>query len=585
LISLTNRFGYQNIFLASIKNKFMQTKSALRLSVAVILMAMLASCHKKNSQGRFVPSDAAVTVVVDGKSIASKLPWDDIKQNVELQKLLLDTTTPAIVKSILNNPATSGVDLQSNLILFVEKDSIGGYLGVEGTVKDPALFKTFMHQIDSSGTESQSNDITLISHTPSCVGWDKDKFVYILDAPSLGNSNNFSNRMIADSISNINRNRDIGATCKSIFALDEKNSLAVNEKFSKLVNENGEIHFWVNSGNLYAQMFTAGPLAMLNMEDLYKDNVTTATLSFGDGKISLTTRSYTNDKVLAIYKKCLDGKINDDMIQRMPGKEVDGLMAMNFKPEGIKDILKLINADGLANGGLTQVGLTLDDITSAFKGDFLFGASDFSIKMDSVPYNGYNMPKETSAGNYVFAASIGNKESFTKVITTLKNLLTQTQGPDAINHLPFSFDNNNDFFVITNTKDNTAQFLAGPNTIKFDFISDIDGAPFGGYINIQSLLKGAGSLIDKDSSSQALYDASLKMWDNVYMKGGNIDGSISTGNVEINLIDKSTNSLKQLSEYVAKVSKVIKAKEDKQAAEVAKFEDDMKTDTTIKMPN
>ena len=58
----------------------MQTKSALRLSVAVILMAMLASCHKKNSQGRYVPKDAAVTVVVDGKSLSSKLSWDEIKQ-------------------------------------------------------------------------------------------------------------------------------------------------------------------------------------------------------------------------------------------------------------------------------------------------------------------------------------------------------------------------------------------------------------------------------------------------------------------------------------------------------------------------
>ena len=69
------------------------------------------------------------------------------------------------------------------------------------------------------------------------------------------------------------------------------------------------------------------------------------------------------------------------------------------------------------------------------------------------------------------------------------------------------------------------------------------------------------------------------------MKGGGIDGDISTGNIEINLVDKSTNSLKQLNKYIAKVSEVYKEKKDKQAAEVAKFEDDMKADTTIKMPN
>ena len=57
-----------------------------------------------------------------------------------------------------------------------------------------------------------------------------------------------------------------------------------------------------------------------------------------------TTKSYMNDKVLAFYKKYIDGKINDDMIQRMPGKEIDGLMAVNFKPEGIKEIIKDLNA-------------------------------------------------------------------------------------------------------------------------------------------------------------------------------------------------------------------------------------------------
>jgi hypothetical protein len=41
-----------------------------------------------------------------------------------------------------------------------------------------------------------------------------------------------------------------------------------------------------------------------------------------------------------IFKKYSGGKINEDMIKRIPGKEVVGMMAFNFKPEAIKEILQ-----------------------------------------------------------------------------------------------------------------------------------------------------------------------------------------------------------------------------------------------------
>ena len=583
MISLTNKIGYQNVFLASIKNKFMQTQSILRISLAVILLAMLASC-KSNKQGRYIPKDAAAVIVADGKSLSSKLSWDEVKQNPELQKMLLDSETPANIKSILNNPDSSGIDMQSDIIFFIEKDSIGSYLSVEGTIKDRALFKNFIHQMDSTGTETQVDDISFKSHYPSCLGWDKEKFVFVFDAPSFGNMNaSLSQRMMNDSIG-ASHSRDIGATCKSIFALEASNSLAKNDKFGKLIKETGNIHFWIDSGELYSQMpmFSSGPMAMLNLDDFYKDNITTATLSFENGKISLNSTSYMSERMLAFYKLYVNGKINEDMIQRMPGKDVDGVIAVNFKPDGIKELLKQLNIDGMANGGLKQLGLTTDDIINAFKGDFLFGASDFSIKVDSEEntFSGstYKYPKQTKQGNFIFAASIGDKDDFNKIFSIANKLIGQSMSDDSAATLPFSMDNNGTYFVISNTKDNTSQYLAGPNSTKFDFINNINGQPFGAYFNLQSFIKAAGSFIDNDSASQAIYDASLKMWNNVYIRGGSIDGDVSTGTLEINLVNNSTNSLKQLSQYISKISGIIKEKKDKMEAEEEKG---MKADSAV----
>lgn len=564
----------------------MKTRSIFRVLVTVILVAFLASCHKSNTQGKLVPKDAAVVLVIDGKSISSKLSWDDIKQNAAIQKLMLDSSTAASLKSILNNPDSSGIDIKSDIIFFVEKDSAGGgYIAVEGSVKDPALFKSFYHQIDSAGTESQVDDVTFISHYPACTGWNKDKFVVAYDAPSVGNMGDYTRRMMSDSINTVTK-RDISATCKSIFALDEKNSLAKNDNFSKLMKENGDMHLWVNSEVLSKGMFTTGPMAMLNMDDFYKDNVTTSTLLFDNGKITFNSKTYMNDKVLEFYKKYIDGKVDEDMLQRMPGKDVDGIMALNFKPEGIKALLTQLNLDGMANGALKQYNLTLDDITNAFKGDILFGVSDVNINVDSATTalpegDNTNGARSTSTGNYVFAASIGDKDAFNKVFNTGKRLIDENMAgnPGAI--LPFSFDNNGTYFVVTNTKDNTAKFLARPNPTKFDFISNISDQPAGGYINIQLLLKAFSGVVDKDSTSQALYDASVKMWSNLYVKGGAVDGNVATSYMEINLVDNSTNSLKQLNQYLAKCSVLYKEKKDEMAAKEFEYNNSMKVDSVV----
>jgi hypothetical protein len=60
----------------------------------------------------------------------------------------------------------------------------------------------------------------------------------------------------------------------------------------------------------------------------------------------------------------------------------------------------------------------------------------------------------------------------------------------------------------------------------------------------------------KDSSAKIAFDASLKMWDNAYFKGGKYEDGGMNQSAEINLMDKSTNSLKQLNLYMGILSKL-----------------------------
>ena len=172
--------------------------------------------------------------------------------------------------------------------------------------------------------------------------------------------------------------------------------------------------------------------------------------------------------------------------------------------------------------------------------------------------------------NFVFATSIGDKDAFNKLVNAGKKLGEKQMGDSS--KAPFAYNSNGTYFTIANNKENADKYLAGSNT-NFDFISKINDQPFGGYLNIHLLLKAFESEAAKDSSVKIVYDASLNLWDNILMKGGDFsDGAISS-TVEINLADKTTNSLKQLNQYAAKLTEVYKAKRDKQKKKMMAFED------------
>ncbi len=539
---------------------------------------LFASCKKKNTQGRLIPATAAFVLQVDGKSLASKLPWDEIKNNPVFKEAYGDSSLPASVKKLLDNPASSGIDLSKDLLVFVLKDSIGGYIGFEGSVKDEAMFKSFNTEVSENGSASEKDGINFISKFPVCVGWDKEKFVYIIDAPQLGQMDQLSKRMMRDSIDISNHNpRDIGATCKSVFALSESNSLAVNEQFTKVLAESGDIRFWLSTEALSKGGGSNTPemLALIDLSKLYKDSYTTGVLNFENGKVTANLFSYAGKELTAVYKKYGGGKIDEDMLKRMPGKDVVAVMALHFQPEGIRELLKVLNLDGFVNVAVSRFGFNMDDFVKANKGDILVGVTDFKLEADTSTFafkdeEQFKSLPATPKANFVFAASIGDKDAFNKLINAGKKAGSSL--PNAQSGELFAYNSNGTYFALGNSKETVDKYLAGSDT-KFDFISNISGSPFGGYLNLQSLMKSLQTQASKDSAGKALFDISLSTWDNVLWKGGEFKNDALTNTIEINLVDKNTNSLKQLAAYLSKAAKVAMEKKKKQQEDMRAFED------------
>ena len=125
-------------------------------------------------------------------------------------------------------------------------------------------------------------------------------------------------------------------------------------------------------------------LMSTNIQKLTAGSFQTAAVLFTKtARSRLNSLSYAGKEMEDIMKKYPMEKVNINMLETYPSEDIFGFVLMNFDLRMIGDIIKLVGMDGLANVGLAEAGLTLDDILKAFKGEIALVGSDFSVK--SVP--------------------------------------------------------------------------------------------------------------------------------------------------------------------------------------------------------
>ncbi len=554
----------------------MQTRFRIPILTLIGSLILLASCNKTNEQGKRVPADAMVAVVVDGASVSEKLPWDELKQNMLFKNAIADSNLPVYIKQALENPDNTGIDTKKDLIFYLVKDSVGGYGVFTGSLKNADKFHSFVLDLTKGGSENEKDGIKTISKAPMIAGYNKETFVLLTDIPSLKKSTYY------DEESN-SKPRDLATSCFDIFKLSEKKSLGSNEKFSSLVKEKGDIHLWFNMEQIYKDI-PSGGMGMFKMDKLYEGSITAATINFENGKVTTETSHYSNKDLSAVWKKYEGSSINEDMVKRIPAKEIAMVLAMNFKPEGIRELLKVSGMDGMVTMATGLLGLNFDDFIKANKGDLLLALTDFksptpdSLKIpnDSLDLGGM---RKNPTPNFLFSTSIGDKEAFNNLIKSIKKMGNKGMGSNEVKDIAYNL--NDKYFAIGNSKENVDKFLAGGNT-NYEFLKKMSGNPLAVYVNIQYILKTFKYSAENDSAAKVISDLAQKLFQDIYVTGGNYSNGALHSQMEFNFIDKNTNSIKQLNQFLGNVAQyMIAEKKRKEASEVnAATIDEMNPDKT-----
>src|SRR5690606_37674411 len=389
-------------------------------------------------------------------------------------------------KKLMDDPGASGIDFDKGLVVFASQADgpSNYYIVLQGSVEDENKFLEFNKNIGSGQSAQKNGDINMITlKGNSVVGWNGDHFAYVMNsgAPDI-NPDNWLPVGYTQDQQPVNTT---GVTnfCARLFSLDADSSLAKNEKFSDLVKTKGDVHYWQNNEEIWKHIPDMGMLSMLKLDVFFQGNYNATTISFNDGKIESDMLMYSGKELTDFLKKYKGSKINTDMVRKILSGNIVGLMAMNFNPEGIQELIKLTGTYGIVNMFLQKLGFSLDDLSKANDGDILIAVTDLNIKSESVAAKDsvdqvMDMQKNIQPDmNFILSMSVKDKASFQK-ITDAGNKLGGEMKDSGVAMLL-----NDDYFVVSNHKAFADQFIAGKNN-DIDFISKINNTPIGFYLDL-----------------------------------------------------------------------------------------------------
>lgn len=548
----------------------MRNKLLYFLSLCLLVSAV--ACNKAGKTGLLVPKDAAFVAHINMKSLSSKLSWEEIKQTSWYNKIK-EEAKDTLAQRILNDPAASGIDIENDFVVFVKKQGVGGYTSFQGGIKDVAAFEAFIKSASHGEAEvRKSGDLSYASIKDNAVlTWNKSKFIFVGDTPMSGmnsmtrGNSGAAHRFTTDSLL---------VFAKQIYVLEGSQLLDGDPKFADLIKSEGDAHFWVNSESL-TNGLTGGAMSMLRVNSLTKGNIATASLNFGNGQITIKGRQYYGEELTRVLDKFPPKNVSNDIVKRLPSGDVIAAMAFNYPSEGWVEIVKLVGADGIANMFLGEKGITLDDISKALKGEMAFALTDVHSKPETLEYDNGDGKKGSYTTNksepsFVFGLGIKDKPSFDKLFGVVNGELMKEGPPKGI-----VIKNEKDWLVISSSEENAGSFLAGNN--KPAYADKLSGHAFGGYLNIQKLIATIKAETSRDSSAVAALDLSARTWQDGVAWGDYKNGTADF-NIEVNFVDKTTNSLKQLNRYADQMTVLHESSRNRM------HEEDMPADTSVTAP-
>ena len=486
-----------------------------------------------------------------------------------------DSTSLKMKKLVLEGKNESGINWDEKLFVFVNQQSLVdkstatsvNVLGTTGNIAQLEKYLVKQEEFKDKTIKREKTYSYLQGSNDLQVSWNKEVcIVTYFTHPTTPVFDTTEMTFKMPSPADIPK--ESKAETDLFFTQKTTQSLASVDEFNQMFREKAD-GFIFSSSNSALPMLKNLPFNPPKLEELLKNNYTTATLHFEKGKLRIQSNNYVNPALGNILSKYAGPVVNFSLVKDYPSKDINLVSLVSFNPEIIGGILKHVELESFAESFLNKNGLSMDDIYKAFKGELAVVVSDlnFSSPDPMMKRDELSLERGLPIANILMRIPVGDSKRYTKImdlgvksgmLNKVGNQYRSGSGNSASSFFVLGDDKN--LFIATNAAlyNNYLASAGKPNSFFTQApLSKYTASSTLFYANIASTIHGMVPDSTKSSYSRLLYLLAGTCKELV-LNSDNFDGKTLHSQAELIMQQANTNSLISMIRLLSAAAKEIK---------------------------
>jgi hypothetical protein len=559
-------------------------------TLLVLLFALALTSCKNNvpKEAKYIPKNASVVLVLDPQQMQDKLQKGGISVDTLIARIFKNDAPDSKDRALFNQMKDSaGINWGSKFFVFVQQTTNGDKsqsttFSLLGGLKDAAKFEAHLvkHAKESKGTVKKEKDYSyFLTNDNTIVAWNSEQVTVTMYNHTQKPVFDTTTMTYQQPVAPANSAAELTRQASLYFTQKVSESLADVKIFTDMFKDKADGYVFTNSNS------SLSALSMLSfqppkLEELVKDNFSTSTLTFDEGKIVMKSTTYPNKLLGSVLKQYAGPTVDLSMIENYPSQNINGIMMFAFNPEIIGGLMKQLEVEGLANTFLEKAGLTSQDLYKSLKGQIAVVVSDLGIPSTApdpmMKHDEKSMLQKRSFYKMIVNAPVGDKAAFFKLMDkaaaqgfVVKQNNTYKGGALAsLIGLYIVADEKN--LVIASDSLTYVQYMAKTNkaVINKDALDRFKGKASVFYFDIANTING----FVKDSS-MGQHDHSLNSVKQTFKDATgymeNFDGTSIKALFEVRMQNEKQNSLVTLTSLITDIAvdMRVQARKEKEAEE------------------
>jgi hypothetical protein len=544
----------------------------------IACLLILSSCANNSpKEAAYIPKNATLVMGLDMNELQQKLKEGGMSSDSLISIIFgNDSTSLKMKKLVMEGKNESGINWDEKLFVFVNQQSLVdkstatsvNVLGTTGNITQLEKYLVKQEEFKDKTIKREKAYSYLQGAGDLQVSWNKEVCIvtyYMHPTMPVYDTIEMTYKMPSPA----DIPKESKAETDIFFTQKTSQSLASVDVFNQMFREKAD-GFIFSSSNSALPMLKNLPFNPPKLEELLKNNYTTATLHFEKGKLRIQSNNHVNPALGNILNKYAGPVVNFALVKDYPSKDINLVSLVSFNPGIIGGILKHIELESFAESFLNKNGLSMDDLYKAFKGELAVVVSDlnFSSPDPMMKRDELSLERGLPIANVLMRIPVGDSKRYTKIMdlgvksSILKKVGNQYQsgsGNSASSFFVLGDDKN--LFIATNAAlyNNYLASAGKPNSFftqaplnKYTASSTLF------YVNIASTIHGFVTDSTKSSTNRLLYQIAGTCKELV-VNSDNFDGKTVHGQAELIMQQANTNSLISMIRLLSAAAKEIRA--------------------------